>query len=70
MPLLALCRADGAPGDVLSLAVPDTVTDPFVTAPGSGESTVTTGAVVSTVHVRVATVEMFPTASTARTLNV
>ena len=56
--------------DVLSLAVPDTVTDPFVTAPGSGESTVTTGAVVSTVHVRVATVEMFPTASTARTLNV
>ena len=54
-----------------SLAVPDTVTDaePSVDPP-AGEVTDTTGAVRSTVHERVATVEMFPAASTARTLNV
>ena len=51
--------------------MPDTTTvAEFSAAADAGDVTVTTGAVVSTVHVRVATVEMFPTASTARTLNV
>ena len=56
---------------VESLDAPVTVTDDEpTTAPDTGDTNTTTGAVVSTVHVRVATVEMFPAASTARTLNV